>query len=102
MYSLYKKPFYKESEISQARNNVVFYHCLGGVFGRPWEEGNESPVKNEFEEYRRLSAWPDFKTQRSMSLLFKIEKALEILPDFIYNKVHNLAMQKYVKGLGKK
>ena len=102
MYSLDKKPFYEESEVSDARKDVIFYHCLGGVFGRPWEENNESPVKNEFDEYRKLSAWPDYKTQRNMSLLFKIEKALEILPDFIYNRVHNFAMKQYVKGLAKK
>ena len=102
MYSLDKKPFYRETEIAEAKNNIIFYHCLGGVFGRPWEENNESPVKEEFDEYRKLSAWPEFKTERNISTLFRIEKALEIFPDFIYNRIHNFAMKNYVKGLGRK
>jgi len=102
MYSLDKKPFYMETEVSEARKNVIFYHCLGGVFGRPWEEGNESPVKNDFAEYRKESAWPDYQKKRNISLLFRIEKAMEILPDFIYNRIHNLAMRRYVKGLVEK
>ncbi len=101
MYSLDKKPFYREEEILEARKHVVFYHCLGGVFGRPWEKENESPAKEEFAKYRRLSAWPEFEKDRNMSLLFKAEKMLEVLPDPIYNKVHNLAMRIYVERLGR-
>lgn len=102
MYSLDKKPFYKEQEIEDSKNNIIFYHCLGGVFGRPWEENNDSPIKNEFEKYRKLSCWPDYKTKRNQSTLFKIEKALEVLPTAIYNKIHNFTMKKYVERLGNK
>lgn len=101
MYSLDQKPFYKKQEIIDSKNSIVFYHCLGGVFGRPWQENNFSPIKEDFDKYRQLSAWPDYKTNASMSLLFKIEKALEILPSSIYNRVHNFAMRKYVERLGK-
>ncbi len=100
MYSLDKKPFYSEKEIDDAKNDIVFYHCLGGVFGRPWEEDNESPVKDEFEKYRALSAWPDYRTPRKMSTLFKVEKFLEFLPRKLYNKVHNLAIKKYLERQG--
>ena len=99
MYSLDKKRFYKESEIIDAKKEVMFYHCLGGVFGRPWEENNFSPIKNEFEKYRSISAFNDFSSKRNVSTLFKIEHALEILPKPIYNKIHNLAMIRYLKGL---
>ncbi|MBR5754822.1 MAG: hypothetical protein IKX97_03240, partial [Erysipelotrichaceae bacterium] len=81
MYSLDRKPFYKEEEIEKAKDSIVFYHCLGGVFGRPWQEGNSSPVKDEFNEYRKISAWPEYSAKAGTSLLFRIEKALEILPD---------------------
>lgn len=101
MYSLDKKPFYSEQEITDVKDNVMFYHCLGGVFGRPWEKDNESPIKEEFNKYRLLSAWPDFEKERNMSTLFKVEKFLEVLPDGIYNKVHNLAMKMYLKSLRK-
>ena len=101
MYSLNSKPFYKEEEIERAKNDVVFYHCLGGVFGRPWEENNESPIRKEFVMYRELSAWPNYKKERNISLLFKIEKFLEILPDPIYNKIHNYAQKMYLRKISK-
>lgn len=100
MYSLNKKPFYREEEITTIKNQIVFYHCLGGVCGRPWQKGNTSPIKNEFNKYRLLSAWPDYETAMSTGSLFKIEKALEILPKPIYNKFHNLAMIVYYKKMG--
>lgn len=99
MYSLDKKPFYKKQEVKNIKNDIVFYHCLGGVFGRPWEENNDSPIRNEFEKYRNISAYPNFKAERNMSLLFRIEKALEVLPKGIYNRIHNLAMKKYLERL---
>lgn len=102
MYSLNQKPFYSEKEVEEARKKVVFYHCLGGVFGRPWEEGNESPVREEFENYRTLSCWNDFHKQRNISALFKIEKKLDFLPSGIYNRIHNLAMRIYLGRLAKK
>jgi hypothetical protein len=71
------------------------------VFGRPWERGNRSPVKKEFNEYRQLSAWPEFRTKRSFSLLFMAERMLEILPDPIYNRIHNLAQRTYLKKITK-
>ncbi len=101
MYSLDKKPFYTEEEIVKARGNVVFYHCLGGVFGRPWEKGNESPVRKEFDLYRKLSPWPEYEKERSISMLFRIERALEILPDPVYNRIHNLAQRLYLQSISK-
>lgn len=101
MYSLNSKPFYKEEEIERAKNDIVFYHCLGGVFGRPWEENNESPIRKEFVKYRELSAWPNYKKERNISLLFKIEKFLEILPDPIYNRIHNYAQKMYLRKISK-
>lgn len=97
MYSLNKKPFYNEKEIEDAKEKIIFYHCLGGVFGRPWEKNNNSPVKDEFSFYRKISAWPDYETERKDSTLFKIERMLEILPDSLYNKIHNFAIRKYLE-----
>lgn len=101
MYSLNSKPFYKEEEIEKAKDKVMFYHFLGGVFGRPWEDNNFAPRKELFDLARSESAWPDYKKDRNMSTLFKIEHMLEVLPKFIYNRIHNFAMRKYVEGLGK-
>jgi len=101
MYLLDKKPFYKEEDIINSKDNIIFYHCLGGVFGRPWERNNESPIKKEFEKYTKLSVWPNYSTERNISTLFKIEHFLEILPKPIYNKIHNLAQKIYLKKLSK-
>ena len=102
MYSLNKKPFYQEKQIEEARKNVVFYHCLGGVFGRPWQRGNESPVREEFNRYRKLSVWPEFETEMNLSGLFKIERSFEVLPKAIYNRIHNLAQRYYLKKISQK
>ena len=101
MYSLNKKPFYKEKEIEDAKDEVIFYHYLGGVFGRPWQKGNYCPRKEEFNKYRELSAWPKFESKFNKSILFRFEGALEFLPKTIYNKIHNFAMTKYLERLGK-
>lgn len=101
MYSLDKKPFYSEDEIEKAKDKVIFYHCLGGVFGRPWQKGNCSPRKELFDEARRLSCWPEFETDFNQSLLFKIERKLEVLPKGIYNRIHNLAQRIYILNIKK-
>ena len=98
MYSLDKKPFYGEKEIEKAKEDIVFYHCLGGVFGRPWEKENFSPIKEEFNKYRTLSAFPKYEKEWNRSLLFKVEHFLEFLPKNIYNKIHNKAMKLYLKN----
>lgn len=101
MYSLNKKPYYKESEVENSKNKIVFYHCLGGVFGRPWQKGNYSPIKDEFNKYKKLACWNEYETEFNKSLLFKIEGCLEFLPKPIYNRIHNMAQRIYVKNMAK-
>lgn len=101
MYSLDKKPYYNKQEVIDAKNHIVFYHCLGGIFGRPWQKGNTSPIKNEFNKYREVACWSNYETELSISVLFKIEKTLEILPKPIYNKIHNLAQRMYIKNMAR-
>lgn len=102
MYSLDKKPFYKENDIEESKNNIIFYHFLGGVFGRPWQKNNNSPKKEVFDKYRLLSCWPNFETNYSKTLLFRIQSILEILPKELYNRIHNLAQRLYVKSMANK
>ena len=101
MYSLNKKSFYSEKDFEGVRENAIFYHCLGGVFGRPWEKDNESPIQKEFNKFREVSAWPNYEKEANNTLLFKVEKFLEILPDSMYNKIHNFSMKSYLKKLEK-
>lgn len=101
MYSLDKKPYYSKKEVKNAKENIVFYHCLGGVFGRPWQKENKSPIKNEFIKYRELACFSNYETEFNISTLFKIEKVLEVLPKPIYNRIHNLAQRIYLKNMTK-
>ena len=101
MYSLDRKPFYTEKQVEKAKEEIVFYHCLGGVFGRPWEKDNTSPIRDEFRKYRDLSAWPDYETERKVSTLFRIQGFLEILPKGLYNRIHNLAQRIYLKKISR-
>lgn len=89
---LNKKAFYRKEEIAEAQKDVVIYHCLDGVFKRPWINGNEHPAKEIFQKYMRDSAWHDITYDKDLSGIFVIEKKMEFLPQKIYNKVHNFAL----------
>lgn len=97
MYELDNKKFYSVDELVKASRDVVFYHCLDGVFGRPWSEGNFSPVKEKYEYYRSISPFPEFKNKFTLSEIMKVEHTLEFLPKPIYNKIHSLAIKTYIK-----
>lgn len=101
LYSLDKKPFYSKDELYKAKDNVVFYHCVKGVFGRPWEKDNYSPAKDKFEKYRDISAFKDYQTERKITTIDKFEMICEKLPDFLYIPIHNLAQLIYVKKVMK-
>lgn len=96
MYELDKKKFYTETEICESKKDVVFYHCLNGVFGRPWEVGNTSPIKNKYLEYRNQSFSPCFQKERKNFILFRIEKIMSHFPKKIYNKIHSIAIKIYI------
>ena len=97
MYDLSKKKFYSIKEIKAARESVVFYHCLDGVFGRPWEEGNYSPIKKEYEQYRDQSAFPFYRKCKPKNAIYRVESMVEkILPRNMYNKIHNLMIKFYL------
>lgn len=91
IYSLNKKKFYNQHIISSASKDTIFYHCLGGVYGRPWEENNFHPLRDTYQKYTMVSAFNDFSVPRKKGVLIALQKASRIFPSFIYNKLHNLA-----------
>ncbi len=98
LYSLNKKLFYKESELETAKKEVIFYHCLDGVFRRPWSVNNDHPAKEKYDYYKRKSAWPNYKKEEKLSFLMKIEKITEkALPKNIYYKIHNFSISLMIK-----
>jgi len=96
MYSLNRKPFYNKDNLKLDRKEIIFYHCLNGVFGRPWENDNEHPLKDEYNYYKMNSAFPNFYKERRPNTLIRIEKKLEILPNNIYCIIHNMAQICYI------
>lgn len=98
LYSLNKKRFYKESELETAKKEVIFYHCLDGVFKRPWSANNNHPAKEKYDYYKRKSAWPNFEKKEKLSFLMKIEKIAEkALPKNMYYKIHNSSISLMIK-----
>lgn len=98
IYDLKDKKFYSKDELSKAKQNIIFYHCLDGVFKRPWSIGNNHPAKEQFEYYRSLSPWPEYEKNQKLSLVMSLEKKLEhILPKTMYYYFHNLAIKTYIK-----
>lgn len=97
IYKLEDKKFYSKNELKKAKDNVIFYHCLDGVFGRPWAKGNFSPIKKEYEFYRNMACFNNYCSENKTSNIMKLEHSLEFLPSVLYNKIHSLAIERYIK-----
>ena len=98
LYSLNKKRFYLENELIAAQKDIMFYHCLDGVFKRPWSINNSHPIRETYSYYRSKSAWPNFEKDEKLPLLMKIEKIMEhVLPKNIYYKIHNFSISLMIK-----
>ena len=98
LYSLNKKRFYKEDELKDAKDDIVFYHCLDGVFKRPWSVGNKHPLKKTYNYYKSKGAWPNYEKEENLSAVMKVERILEvILPSTLYCKIHNKVMVFMIK-----
>lgn len=100
IYELTKKEYYTVEQVSNAKNNVIFYHCIGAMTGRPWEEGNHHPYKKIFNKYLKETPWNNydyiFKSKRST--LFRIQYLLyKVLPLNLYSVIHSSMNKKYIK-----
>lgn len=98
IYGLKDKKFYSKDELLNAKENIIFYHCLDGVFKRPWSFNNDHPAKSQFEYYGSISPWPNYKKKQELSFVMSLEKKLEsILPKEMYYRFHNFAIKTYLK-----
>lgn len=100
IYELDKKYFYTIDDIKHASNQVVFYHCLGAMTGRPWEKFNRHPIKKQYQlflmESKLVSNNYIFKSKRK-NTIFIIQFILyKILPRNIYKKIHKFQLKKYL------
>lgn len=88
--------FYTDLELKKAMDSPIICHCLGGMYGRPWEEGNFSPFKELWMKYKEKSPW---KNQNLIPrTITKMDKCqwlfFKLAPSYIYIRVHRYFMKK--------
>ena len=88
---------YSKDELKKASKNIVFYHCLDGVFKRPWSIDNFHPAKTPFEYYRNTSPWPNYKKKQELSFTMSLKKIRKHLAEKMYYRFHNFAIKTYLK-----
>ena len=97
IYELDKKSYYSKDELEKSKENIIFYHCLGGVYGRPWEINNKNPIRNIYHDYLLKSCWSNYSKQRKKSFLTKLELlTYKFFPREIYKKIHRFALKMYI------
>lgn len=87
--------FYTVEKIKAALKHPVIFHCMGGFYGRPWEEGNFHPFRDIWHCYKDLSLWKDENNiQRKIKSLDKIQKIIwNYFPKSIYITFHRILMR---------
>lgn len=84
------KAFYSLSELIEAKDKAIIYHCIDGFTNRPWHRNNIHPYTKLYDNYLYETPWKEeTKIIRSNSFTSKIEIFLRrILPkalsDFYY------------------
>lgn len=92
--------FYPDEEIVNAvEGGGVIQHCMGGMCGHPWDEGNCHPLKGLYHDYLNKTPWkglPDVKAP--MPLYNKIQWWMyRFFPRAIYIPVMRWAICKKIK-----
>ncbi|MEG0034377.1 MAG: glycosyltransferase [Bacilli bacterium] len=101
IYKLERKYFYPINDVIDNSNRIIFYHCLGGMTGKPWERNNTHPYKLLFEKYHEMSSFHDLGSLagRNDSLFFMIQRNLfKLLPNNIYNPIHSYFICRFLKS----
>lgn len=66
-----------EEEMNHLRENAVVLHCFGGMLLRPWDAGNEHPIKSIWERYMSKSLWSDYvPVQTKKGLVYATQEFL--------------------------
>lgn len=87
--------FYSDKLLNEAMEQPVICHCLGGMYGRPWEKDNFSPFKEIWQTYKEKSPWNNMDDiPRKKSFIDIAQKIfLRIAPSNIYVFFHKYLMK---------
>jgi len=88
--------FYAVSTLKKAMENPAICHCMGGLYGRPWEEGNSHPFRRYWVTYKAISPWSDQpELPRKITKLDKVQGVLhKVLPRQLYVLFHRTLMKR--------
>lgn len=79
------KNFYSLDELENAIKNPAILHCLGGFYGRPWEEESCSPFLKEWDYYANYTPWKEGKKRVRRRPMQKVQKiCFVLLPRKLY------------------
>lgn len=56
-----QETYYSEKQIIEAKNNPVIIHFTEAFCTRPWYRNCSHPMKNVFDNYRKISNWSDMQ-----------------------------------------
>lgn len=90
--------YYSMPVISDAREQVVIYHCFRFLGEFPWHKGNLHPYNVVFDRYLQLSLWKDYRKEKAEAgLPIKIEKILyRILPKGLFLPIFKVAHAMFI------
>jgi lipopolysaccharide biosynthesis glycosyltransferase len=82
--------YYTTGQMKEAMDDPVILHCVRGVVGVPWEQGNTNPFKGEWTKYKEISLWNDIGVLPSRTGgFFAVPRLLlKILPKRLYIPLH--------------
>lgn len=75
-----RKAFYTNSRIRRALKDPTMVHCMNGWYGRPWEEPNEHPMKENWAKYLNMTPFKDERKVANPNRNYGLDKNLSKLP----------------------
>ncbi len=100
LYQLRECAYSPLSEIKEAMEHPVVHHLMGAMTGRPWEQNNTHPLKEEFQQIRKRSLWADYEAPAAnRSKIFTVQKILHsVLPGGLYRKIHRTMNYRFLNS----
>ena len=95
-----REAYYDQSQLEEAINDTVVFHCFRFLGEFPWHYGNLHPDNDLFDQYLAMSPWSDYvKRKAEAGILMKIEKILfRFLPHMLFLRLFVLAHNIYAQG----
>lgn len=94
IFQLNEKFYYSKAEALKDKDNVAIYHGLGYFGVQTWHAEETHPFNDIWNNYLSKSPWRDYtKEKAQLTIINKGQRVLyTILPHFIYNPLHRIAV----------